>query len=99
MAYTILAMSLGLIKFIILNTAPSFLQFCGNPQFLFALEKSALGFTTSVKKNPQTYFFYVIKITVLCNVFVKTKCRLNSPAQGKLLKKWRPNSSAQEEQE
>ena len=77
------------ILFFDILSASNLPHFCGNPQFLFSLEISVLGFPTSGKKILKKIFFS-LKIffrekkkqkPVPCNDFPQTKWRLNSPAQ------------------
>ena len=76
------------LTFLQFYSASNLPHFCGNPQFLFSLEISVLGFPTSGKKILKKKFCS-LKIfpwkkkqkTIPCNDFPQTKWRLNSPAQ------------------
>ena len=73
--------------------------FFGNSQFLFSVEISAHGFSTSGKLSLQKIFlfkkFFCGKKAALCDNFPRTEWRLNSQVEQE---KWRTNC-AQGEQE
>ena len=90
-------------KFMTFISASNLPHFCGNPQFLFSLEISVLGFPTSGKKSSKKIFFpWKKKQLFRVTIFRKQNggwTHLRKKNKNFFRRKWRPSSSAQGEQE